>query len=235
MIRRPPRSTRVRSSAASDVYKRQIIRLFFSAYSNTFCGENSRHKFISFALSTRSRGRLKTNTTRGKGGVSLTHHDGATTMNIGSVKRPTREEKRPILLSLLFICFLSVVAVFARISSSPPSSLVFIGKSSSASEDDDDDVNNNENTRNYDEEAEDEDAHFPRNGFRSARERGNDGTMRETLLRKCSRQRRFRRGREDDEEDADDEETQRGGQEQERRVQKSVSYTHLTLPTILRV
>ena len=143
-------------------------------------------------------------------------------MNIASVKRPaTREEKRPILLSLRFICFLSVVAVFARISSSPPSSLVFIGKSSSASEDDDDDVNNNENTRNYDEEAEDEDAHFPRNGFRSARERGNDGTMRETLLRKCSRQRRFRRGREDDEEDADDEETQRKRQEQERRVQKS--------------
>ena len=145
-------------------------------------------------------------------------------MHIGSVKRPaTREEKRPILLSLRFICFLSVVAVFARISSSKPSSLAFIGKSSGASEDDDDDVNNNnENARNYDEEAEDEDAHFPRNGFRSARERGNDGTMRETLLRKCSRQRRFRRrGREDDEEDADDEETQRGGQEQERRVQKS--------------
>ena len=158
-------------------------------------------------------------TTRGKGGASLTHHDGATT-TIG-LKRPTREEKRPILLSLLFICFLSVVAVFARISSSPPSSLVFIGKSS-ASEDDDDDgvLNNNENTRNYDEEAEDGDAHFLNSGFRSARERGNDGTMRETLLRKCSRQ-RFRRGREDDEEDADDEETQREQQEQERRVQKS--------------
>src|SRR5665811_2620050 len=30
MIRRPPRSTRVRSSAASDVYKRQTMRLAFS-------------------------------------------------------------------------------------------------------------------------------------------------------------------------------------------------------------
>ncbi|WP_460379454.1 hypothetical protein, partial [Staphylococcus aureus] len=29
MIRRPPRSTRVRSSAASDVYKRQMIGRFF--------------------------------------------------------------------------------------------------------------------------------------------------------------------------------------------------------------
>jgi len=146
------------------------------------------------------------------------------TMNIGAVKRHTREEKRPILLALRFICFLSVVAVFARISSSSPSSVALIGKSTSASEDEnDDDVNNfNGNARNYyDEEAEDEDARFPRNGFPSgARERGNDGTM--TLLRKCSRQRRFRRGgREDDEEDADDEETQRRGQEQERRVQKS--------------
>src|SRR5665811_245795 len=28
MIRRPPRSTRVRSSAASDVYKRQVIKQF---------------------------------------------------------------------------------------------------------------------------------------------------------------------------------------------------------------
>src|SRR5665811_2597076 len=28
MIRRPPRSTRVRSSAASDVYKRQLLRPF---------------------------------------------------------------------------------------------------------------------------------------------------------------------------------------------------------------
>ena len=127
-------------------------------------------------------------------------------MNIGAVKRHTREEKRPILLSLLFICFLSVVAVFARISSSSPSSLALIGKSTSASEDENDDVN----TRNDDEEAEDEDARFPRNGFPSARERGNDGTVRETLLRKCSRQRRFRRGgREDDEEDADDEELER--------------------------
>ena len=144
-------------------------------------------------------------------------------MNIGAVKRHTREEKRPILLSLRFICFLSVVAVLARISSSSPSSVARIGKSTtSASEDEnDDDVNNfNGNARNDDEEAEDEDARFPRNGFPSgARERGNDGTM--TLLRKCSRQRLFRRGREDDEEDADEEETQRGGQEQERRVQKS--------------
>ena len=29
MIRRPPRSTRVRSSAASDVYKRQILFIIF--------------------------------------------------------------------------------------------------------------------------------------------------------------------------------------------------------------
>ena len=76
-------------------------------------------------------------TTRGKGGVSSINYDGTTTTIHGSVKRPQREEKRPILLSLLFICFLSVVAVLARISSPP--SLVFIGKSS-ASEDDDDDV-----------------------------------------------------------------------------------------------
>ena len=90
-------------------------------------------------------------------------------MNIGAVKRHTREEKRPILLSLRFICFLSVVAVFARPS---PSSVALIGKSTSASEDENDDVN----TRNDDEEAEDEDARFPRNGFLSgARERGNDG------------------------------------------------------------
>ena len=90
-------------------------------------------------------------------------------MNIGSVKRHTREEKRPILLALRFICFLSVVAVFARISSSSPSSVALIGKSTSASEDDDDDVNNfNGNARNDDEEAEDEDARFPRNGFPSA-------------------------------------------------------------------
>ncbi|WP_460379460.1 hypothetical protein, partial [Staphylococcus aureus] len=41
MIRRPPRSTRVRSSAASDVYKRQVIkrrrnRLFFETSVNEF-------------------------------------------------------------------------------------------------------------------------------------------------------------------------------------------------------
>src|SRR5665811_203322 len=38
MIRRPPRSTRVRSSAASDVYKRQGLK-FFNVY-----GPNEYHK-----------------------------------------------------------------------------------------------------------------------------------------------------------------------------------------------
>ena len=161
-------------------------------------------------------------TTRGKGGASS---------SVG-LKRPTttREEKRPDSSLLALHLFPLRGARFCENLSSPPSSLAFIGESSSsASEDDDDDVNNNNNNngnaRNYDEEeVEEEDAHFPRNGFRSAQsERENDGLMRETLLRKCSRQRRFRRGgREDDEEDADDEkETQRGGQERERRVQKS--------------
>src|SRR5665811_1705088 len=37
MIRRPPRSTRVRSSAASDVYKRQVLAYAFQIYFD-FCG-----------------------------------------------------------------------------------------------------------------------------------------------------------------------------------------------------
>src|SRR5665811_2530521 len=32
MIRRPPRSTRVRSSAASDVYKRQVVIILIALY-----------------------------------------------------------------------------------------------------------------------------------------------------------------------------------------------------------
>jgi len=139
----------------------------------------------------------------------------------GSLKR--RDEKRPILLSLLFICFLSVVAILARISTPP--SLVFITKSG-ASEDDDDDVHDNEKTHHDWQEGleeEDKDAHLLSSNLRSVRERENDGT-RETLLRKCSRQ-RFRRRREDDEEEADEEEMQRERrqqqQQQRRRVQKS--------------
>ncbi|WP_460379561.1 hypothetical protein, partial [Staphylococcus aureus] len=56
MIRRPPRSTRVRSSAASDVYKRQSIRrasghtkiyLFLSLI---HISEPTRHAQISYAV-----------------------------------------------------------------------------------------------------------------------------------------------------------------------------------------
>src|SRR5450756_1305706 len=38
MIRRPPRSTQSRSSAASDVYKRQVRRLFSSGHVNPTLG-----------------------------------------------------------------------------------------------------------------------------------------------------------------------------------------------------
>ncbi|WP_460379521.1 hypothetical protein, partial [Staphylococcus aureus] len=37
MIRRPPRSTRVRSSAASDVYKRQLTHQLTSASPHSCC------------------------------------------------------------------------------------------------------------------------------------------------------------------------------------------------------
>ncbi|WP_460379497.1 hypothetical protein [Staphylococcus aureus] len=56
MIRRPPRSTRVRSSAASDVYKRQRefnINTFFSLYyrlSLIHISEPTRHAQISYAV-----------------------------------------------------------------------------------------------------------------------------------------------------------------------------------------
>src|SRR5665811_2594386 len=40
MIRRPPRSTRVRSSAASDVYKRQLIKDIATFFVNTFGPSN---------------------------------------------------------------------------------------------------------------------------------------------------------------------------------------------------
>src|SRR5665811_1963942 len=37
MMRRPPRSTRVRSSAASDVYKRQVLAPFVGLQSDAWC------------------------------------------------------------------------------------------------------------------------------------------------------------------------------------------------------
>ncbi|WP_460379505.1 hypothetical protein, partial [Staphylococcus aureus] len=54
MIRRPPRSTRVRSSAASDVYKRQICSskycLLYFMLSLIHISEPTRHAQISYAV-----------------------------------------------------------------------------------------------------------------------------------------------------------------------------------------
>ncbi|WP_460379539.1 hypothetical protein, partial [Staphylococcus aureus] len=54
MIRRPPRSTRVRSSAASDVYKRQVLLCDLNATSQRLSlihiSEPTRHAQISYAV-----------------------------------------------------------------------------------------------------------------------------------------------------------------------------------------
>ncbi|WP_460379553.1 hypothetical protein, partial [Staphylococcus aureus] len=57
MIRRPPRSTRVRSSAASDVYKRQALELALAQWqyheellSLIHISEPTRHAQISYAV-----------------------------------------------------------------------------------------------------------------------------------------------------------------------------------------